>query len=633
MIYLLTYLTDRSESQNSWIFGYSKVKIGLIFFSLCATFFNLLLVIFIQKEDFLPSIRKRTGLFLQNHFFSFLSVLSVLFILFAFTLSIILSEKTIPAYLKLELSGPCILILSTLSLLLQVTITVQSTNGSPPWTDLKDAFQKIVSGNLITIIILGAIYFLVIVLYTILLRINYPFVLEWMEGGSLIQVARILRGLPVYTAPSIDYVPYIYTPFYFYLSALFAKVWGLSFLPLRIVSFISNLGIAFFVSYLTFKQIKKYCWSIFTCGLYFSLFAMTGFWFDLARVDMLAFFFLLLGILLQTSEKRLCLFLSGIAFTCAIYTKQTFIIPVITLLIYYALFKRKNILRIALPTFMSSIVLLAIFEQSSQHWFSFYVFSQSTSHSLNIWGNILPEVFQILKPVAAMLLLTMIYFWKAFKVPRKDQRMGFFYLFLLVGLFIYSLLSKINPGGYDNVLLPFYTGLTITSGLGISIIFEEIWVRKMTAPIVQLGITCLLFFQFHQSNFSPLRQVPTEEDKAAGEAVIDIIRSAPGDTFLSSASYLNLYTGKPTNAHWIAIMEFLGEFGDEGSETGQKLILDLQENIDAKKYDLIILDARPSAYRLSIPEDYSSDFSLDDYVFYPVTGSTTRPSLFYRLNK
>ena len=155
----------------------------------------------------------------------------------------------------------------------------------------------------------------------------------------------------------------------------------------------------------------------------------------------------------------------------------------------------------------------------------------------------------------------------------------------------------------------------------------------MTAPIVQLGITCLLILQFQQSNFSPLRQIPTENDKAAGDTLVNIIQSVPGDVFLSSASYLNLFAGKPTNAHWIAIMEFLGEFGDEGSETGKKLILDLQENIDAKKYDLIILDARPSAYQLSIPEDYSNFFSLDDHVFYPVTGSTTRPSLFYRLNK
>jgi len=633
IFYLFFLLANKSEQQNAWVFGYSKIKIGLILFSLFTIFFNLLIIIYIQKEDTWPSIRKRISLFLQTHFFSFLSLLSVLFVIFTLLLSIILLEKTIPAYLKYELSSPFILILSSLSLVLYAIITIKSINFPLHWTDLRDTFPKIINNILIILILLGAIFFFTIVLYTTLRRINYPFTLEWMEGGSLIQVVRILNGLPIYAEPSIDYVPYIYTPFYFYVSAFFVKVWGLGFLPLRIVSFLSNLGIAFIVAYLTFNQTKKYYWAIFTCGLYFSLFSITGFWFDLARVDMLAFFFLLLGIVLQTSEKRSRLILSGITFTCAIYTKQTFIIPIIILLIYYILFKRKNIIQIALPTLISSIVLLIAFERSSQDWFSFYVFSQSTSHSLNIWENILSKSFQILKPVVAMLLLTMFYFWDTFKNPGKDQKMGIFNLFMLAGLFIYSLLSKLNPGGYENVLLPFYTGLVITSGLGISIVFEKIWERKMTAPIVQLGITCLLILQFQQSNFSPLRQIPTENDKAAGDTLVNIIQSVPGDVFLSSASYLNLFAGKPTNAHWIAIMEFLGEFGDEGSETGKKLILDLQENIDAKKYDLIILDARPSAYQLSIPEDYSNFFSLDDHVFYPVTGSTTRPSLFYRLNK
>jgi len=38
-------------------------------------------------------------------------------------------------------------------------------------------------------------------------RVSYPYSLEWMEGGHLIQVDRLLSQQSLYEAPSIDYVP------------------------------------------------------------------------------------------------------------------------------------------------------------------------------------------------------------------------------------------------------------------------------------------------------------------------------------------------------------------------------------------------------------------------------------------
>ena len=79
-------------------------------------------------------------------------------------------------------------------------------------------------------------------LYVALRQLGYPYELEWMEGGSVEIVGRVLHGQALYVAPSLHYVPYTYPPLYFWVSALVAKMTGLSFLPLRLVSFVSSLG-------------------------------------------------------------------------------------------------------------------------------------------------------------------------------------------------------------------------------------------------------------------------------------------------------------------------------------------------------------------------------------------------------
>jgi hypothetical protein len=56
--------------------------------------------------------------------------------------------------------------------------------------------------------------------------LNYPFPLEWMEGGTVDVVQRVIRHQPLYTQPTAEYVPYIYPPLYYWVSAQIARVIG-----------------------------------------------------------------------------------------------------------------------------------------------------------------------------------------------------------------------------------------------------------------------------------------------------------------------------------------------------------------------------------------------------------------------
>ncbi|MEO8901794.1 MAG: hypothetical protein ABI627_09735, partial [Polyangiaceae bacterium] len=73
-------------------------------------------------------------------------------------------------------------------------------------------------------------------------RLNYPFELEWIEGGSVGHIQVAMSGHQIYGEPSFGFASFIYPPLYYYVSALPSYVLGLGLLAPRLVSFASILG-------------------------------------------------------------------------------------------------------------------------------------------------------------------------------------------------------------------------------------------------------------------------------------------------------------------------------------------------------------------------------------------------------
>ena len=57
-------------------------------------------------------------------------------------------------------------------------------------------------------------------------RINFPFDLEWIEGHMLAMATRVARGLSLYPAPSVKYIPAPYFPLYFFVTSVLVKIFG-----------------------------------------------------------------------------------------------------------------------------------------------------------------------------------------------------------------------------------------------------------------------------------------------------------------------------------------------------------------------------------------------------------------------
>ena len=155
------------------------------------------------------------------------------------------------------------------------------------------------AGPLRTIVLLWCAVWAAIWLTIALLRLRYPYELEWIGGAIRDHCERVLAGRPLYAQPGPDWFPFEYPPLYFWASALLMRVLhDSSFASMRLVSILSTLGCAAILG-LWVRQCapvpRGRAWAYIAPGIFLATYRFTGAWYDVERLDMLFLLFSLLG--------------------------------------------------------------------------------------------------------------------------------------------------------------------------------------------------------------------------------------------------------------------------------------------------------------------------------------------------
>ena len=224
-------------------------------------------------------------------------------------------------------------------------------------------------------------------------QLGYPYELEWMEGGSVEIVGRILHGQAIYAPPSLHYVPYTYPPLYFWVSSLVAHVCGLSFLPLRLVSFTSSLGCFAVLFWIVQRETRDVVAGLVAAGLFAATYQVSGAWLDIGRVDSLWLLFLLVAVAIaQRAESWQRGVWVGLVISAAFLTKQSTLLAAAPL-VFYLVVRRRRVGAAALGTWAVVVVGSTLVLNASSHgWYDYYVFSellhQATDSS--VWWRFVP---------------------------------------------------------------------------------------------------------------------------------------------------------------------------------------------------------------------------------------------------
>src|SRR5262249_14888594 len=130
---------------------------------------------------------------------------------------------------------------------------------------------------------------------------------------------------------------------------------------------------------------------------------------------------------------------------------------------------------------------------------------------------------------------------------------GIFPLFpasLAAGMLAASWTGRVHTGGYDNVLLPACAGLALLFGMSAHALARSSGTGAVGRATLVHAMCCL---QLLLLVYDPTAQIPTPADLRAGDRLVQLMRSVPGDVFLPMHGYLPSLAGKATWAHAQAI--------------------------------------------------------------------------------
>lgn len=178
-------------------------------------------------------------------------------------------------------------------------------------------------------------YLLALLAYTTLSRVGFPYELEWLEGWTVQSVRRVLAGQSLFVKPSVEWVPYTYTPLYTYTAAALARVIGPGFLAPRLVSLAATAGCLAFTCALVRRETRSVWCGLAAAAFLAGTYPLSGAWFDIGRVDNLFLFFLLAGLFVARSGSSVAHLAGGGALMAlAYFSKQTALLPLAAVAVY-----------------------------------------------------------------------------------------------------------------------------------------------------------------------------------------------------------------------------------------------------------------------------------------------------------
>ena len=372
-------------------------------------------------------------------------------------------------------------------------------------------------------------------LFVALSRLGYPFPVEWLESNSLVEVHRILVGRPLYTAPTVAYVPDGYPPLYFALSAAAARVLGVSYLTLRLVSLVSSLSCFALLARLVQRETGSLAAGLGAAGLYAAAYSVTDTWFDLGRVDSL-FLALSIGGLYAARWMRGTrgAVAAGVLLAAAALTKQTGLAEGVAVVAALLTGPRR---RLACVAALAEITVLGVstlvLGLASGGWYVYYVFVLMSEHSLtgSSYGWFWTALATGMGLAACAALIG------ARRVPRV----------LAAGcaaLAVEGYAALVHAGGAINDVLPAYLAVALLAGLALgrgavpggaaAPGSRTSWrVTAASAVLVLAQMAVLL------TGLQPRQAIPTLADRRVGERVLAGLRgiggtvAVPGDPALS----------------------------------------------------------------------------------------------------
>jgi hypothetical protein len=440
-------------------------------------------------------------------------------------------------------------------------------------------------------------------------RATYPYDLEWMEGGMLHHAQRIKDGAGLYVPPSIDFVPYLYTPLYPALLAFVGGTFGISYTVGRLFSIFSLIGIAI-VSIVTITHRNcrhervgpAWAGAALGLGVFAAYYPITGAWYDLVRGDTM-FLFMITGAIAALPGWARAEGPWGHAKTAAgaailalaFFTKQTGIVYVLLGGGIVAVANWRRLLTFGATAGVIGVGITALLQLTTDGWFWTYVSKIHRAHDFNMdrfwesFGNILlwfPDKYGKLPLIGVAVTLailaglgaTVAAWWRTRSLPPQCRPLLVWSAAYLVSIFVGAIGYGTEFAGF-NAYMPAFLHGALAAGAAIpatSACAPLLWGDR---PRRELVIVCLT------ASWSPSKYTPTDADREAGDRLIAHLRTINGELWMTSHPWYPRLANRTPRVHRMGITDVTHRQPDN---TVDGLALALQRRVFAA----IVLDSR-----------------------------------------
>jgi hypothetical protein len=427
-------------------------------------------------------------------------------------------------------------------------------------------------------------------------------------------VRRVLAGAPIYAKPTLEFVSFLYPPLYYVVAAVFAKVLGAGFLPLRLLSFLSSLGVFFFIYRIVRSEAGARFPGVVAVGLFAATYDKVGGWFDIARLDSFYMLLLLAGVyVLRFHRSAIGAVMAGALMGAAFLTKQSALVIAAPMAIYALLadFRRGLWFVGAAGGVMLGGVMLA--DWRSGGWFHYYCFFLPSRHPrvdggwLAFWTKDLLPAF----PIACLAAAT----YAAGLLRSGKGRDRIFFPLLVVGMVGSSWAVRNMVGAELNNLIPAIAAVSMLAAFGMHQLRQ--WPRAAMAAEV------LFLVQLTLLTYNPAKHVPTPADRAAGAKLVDRIAAIHGDVWIPHHGYLAILAGKRSFAHAVALDDIHVEDDGPAMRDLETMIV---KAVITQQFGAVFLES-DDWHKMEILNTYEiHEILFGNYdVFWPVTGARLRP--------
>jgi len=468
--------------------------------------------------------------------------------------------------------------------------------------------------------------YIVLVLAISILRLMYPYEVEWMEGAMMDHAMRIVEGKAIYTAPSIDFVAWLYPPLYYYAVAAAIKIVGAGFFAGRIVSFVSTLATVGLLAVIVKRITGARLAAFFVIALYLATDHATGFYFDIVRND--AFFTLLIVLAAFIAMRRIpgAAIASAILLTLSFLTRQQAIFFFPALALWFWLRDRKSGFIFSALFVGLSLASILYINYATDGWLTYYMFRIPSAKRADFSWLRMIDILPIYVfggfttfSLSAMALIAL----------HSDNRKAFWSsptgLLILMALaaLIAGAFSIGNEGGFANVIMPFAAFVVPLLPIAMSEI-PRTYVKL--APAVYV----IILIQFVALYFNPLSEkmvIASAHQRSGGDRFMQRLRAISGEVFIPYHGFITRQAGKPSHAHVLSSLDVLRVH----DSTSRRLQADYDSAYSQHRYSAIILEESEVFGRDSVAHYTQEGRMLDEPNVYltRVADKATRPQFIF----